>query len=361
MTKAKSTTLDLDALDLDSDVETNPAIIQSAITNYSKMNVKDPKVDMAAWLLATTRERSPAEYEVFPLPLGGHANFIRTRIPFALFDKVKIVQETNQRTQELLTKESLGDILESLEEKQYLPAFVIQYADGTLELLDGLRRFSAASLLGIGLEVYLTTQNIGQDNAKILAKRMQCSREHNDRELGVNLLAQHTKGSTYAQLSVEHKKSIATIRRMILAAKIDIRFLKVLPDAHLLNHDNNNLILKIQESCLTEDLDIKNIITEVVDTVDLSKCKNVQEQMEAWINAYQKLHDSLFVIEKKKVKKVVVPKETLFGDSKTKQSITRLNKGRNVTFELKRIPNDAIERIDKFIKDEIARFEANSK
>lgn len=93
----------------------------------------------------------------------------------------------NGRDQSALTKESVSDIIRTINLQRLFPA-IGRRIDGKIEILDGSRRHAAAIFCGVGLDILVTNTNISLGDARQLAADIQTAREHNIREIGLRLI-----------------------------------------------------------------------------------------------------------------------------------------------------------------------------
>ncbi|MDC9615620.1 ParB family protein [Xenorhabdus khoisanae] len=298
--------------------------------------------------LDTPMENQTTEQR-FTLASGQTATFQLEHIPA---DKLK--SETtvnflvNGRDQSALTKESVSDIIRTINLQQFFPA-IGRRIDGKIEILDGSRRRAAALFCGVGLDILVTNTNISSDDARQLAADIQTAREHNIREVGLRLIQLRERGMTQKEIAESNNMSQAKVTRAIQCASVPSDIVAVFPVIAELSYPDYKTLLDVTVDIKKNKLSIDEFVSCVRDEIqNMDKAKLVApDEMKSIIIKLFKDFSS------NHIKKTAAEKQQVSSlwDFKDKDSFARKRvKDRSVSFEFNRVPKEFQEELEEMIQ-----------
>ncbi|MCE2571766.1 ParB family protein [Motilimonas eburnea] len=302
----------------------------------------------------TTFSDPTAEQGVtFTLKSGRKVTFKKQHIEAdKLEDSTFVETSTNGRDQAGLTPESLLDIRRTIKVQQFFPAIGFVASNGKVNTLDGSRRRKAAILEHVGLDYLVADEEISADDAKQLARDIQTAKEHNLRELGLELMSLKDSGLNQKEIAQERGLSAAKVTRALQAASVPSEMLSVFPDYSLLSHNEYKQLLSIQEALQAKGVTLDDLITHVmVDKDSFSDELTNDEAKDELIKLYGK-HSKLLLDKPKAIK----TKVTELAQFKNKDQFARKKvKGRFTSFEFNRLDKETLQEIELAISEIIAK------
>ncbi|KMJ46952.1 chromosome partitioning protein ParB [Xenorhabdus khoisanae] len=296
---------------------------------------------------------TPAENQTteqrFTLASGQTAIFQLEHIPADKLESETTVNFlVNGRDQSALTKESVSDIMRTINLQQFFPA-IGRRIDGKIEILDGSRRRAAAIFCGVGLDTLVTNTNISADDARQLAADIQTAREHNIREVGLRLLQLREGGMTQKEIAESNNMSQTKVTRAIQCASVPNDIVAVFPVIAELSYPDYKALLDVTVDIKKNNLSIDEVVSCVCDEVqhmDKSKPVAPDEMKSNIIRLFKKFSSN-------KAKKSTAEKQQVspLWNFKDKDSFARKRvKNRAVSFEFNRVPKEFEEELEKMVQ-----------
>ncbi|MDC9615952.1 ParB family protein [Xenorhabdus khoisanae] len=298
--------------------------------------------------LDTQAENQTTEQR-FTLASGQTAMFQLEHIPADKLESETTVNFlVNGRDQSALTKESVSDIIRTINLQQFFPA-IGRRIDGKIEILDGSRRRAAALFCGVGLDILVTNANINTDDARQLAADIQTAREHNIREIGLRLIQLREGGMTQKEIAESSNMSQAKVTRAIQCASVPSEIVTVFPVIAELSYPDYKALLDVTADIKKNKLSIDEVVGCVRDEIQsMEKIKSVApDEMKTIIVKLFKNFSSNNVKKAAHEKQQVSP----LWNFKDKDSFARKRaKGRSVSFEFNRVPKEFEEELEKMVQ-----------
>ena len=263
-----------------------------------------------------------------------------------------VKQETNARDQSLLTKESLSDILETIEFQQFYPCFAFENANGQLELLDGSRRRASALIKGVGLNLLVAPFEIEKEEAKLLSSQIQTAKEHSLRELGIDLLTLMDNANLEQKdIAKIRKLSEAKVSRAIKAASVSTELISCFYDPSLLSVRDYDFLFKLEKSLPVEVEDF------VINLHSISNSNNAEvycdTQKEVMLNLMKKELFDLVSGDTDEIKKTT---ELLFKFSNKNKKAVKTVQGKDRSYSFKNLSNKAYKQLELEIGNILNQF-----
>ncbi|RJG38788.1 ParB family protein [Motilimonas pumila] len=289
--------------------------------------------------------------------LKSHKKVVLTKahIPFErLADDTYVNEQLNGRDQSGLTPESLKEIRRTIKMQQFFPA--IGYIDeaGKINTLDGSRRRKACLLEQVGLDYLIADEAISHEDAKQLARDIQTAKEHNLRELGIELLLLKESGLEQKEIAKQKGLSAAKVTRALQAASVPSAMIAVFPDYSLLSHPEYRLLLNISKDLESKSLPLSGLVEEVFnerEKLDLSLSN--EEIKEALLKLFTDFSKSM--LSKPKLKKAVVTELAQFN--KANQFARKKVKDDTFSYEFRRMNKEVQLALDEAIAEVLAQHQ----
>ncbi|KHT64882.1 chromosome partitioning protein ParB [Photobacterium gaetbulicola] len=294
----------------------------------------------------------PGRTQSFALASGAKAEFrLETIAAAELAAKTFVELATNGRDQQALTEESVADIVRTIGLQQFFPAIGRQ-VDGRIEILDGSRRRAAAIFAGTGLDVLVTEDEIGAEDARQLAADIQTAREHNLREVGMRLLVLRDGGMSQKEIAASQKLSAAKVTRAIQAASVPAEMLSVFPDHAELAYPDYKLLLETSGALASKGIELADVVAQVmVDRDEMAPELAPDELKAALVKSYRAAADVL--LAKPAPKKAKVEKLWQFED---KSAFARKrSRDRQFSYEFSRLPKPLQNELDRVIAETLEK------
>ena len=298
-------------------------------------------------------EATEAQSVTFTLKSGKKVEFTKRHIDAEQLSESTFVEvETNGRDQAGLTPESLADIRRTIKVQQFFPAIGFVVSNGKINTLDGSRRRMSAIIEQVGLDYLVANEEISSDDAKQLARDIQTAKEHNLRELGLELMSLKDNGLSQKEIAQERGLSAAKVTRALQAASVPSVMLSVFPDYSLLSHPEYKQLLSIYEALQSKGASLDDLVAHVmVDKDALNHESTNDEAKEELLKLYTK-HGKL-MLDKPKAEKAKVTKLAQLEDSLA--YARKKEKGRQINYEFYRISKELQTELDHAIQDVLAR------
>lgn len=295
----------------------------------------------------TFAEPTATQQVTFVLASGKSVVFTRFHVDADQLEATTFVDETlNGRDQSGLTRESLADIRRTIKVQQFFPAIGFKVND-KINTLDGSRRRQAAIFEGCGLDYLLANEEISTDDAKQLARDIQTAKEHNLRELGLELISLKDSGLNQKEIAQERGLSAAKVTRALQAASVPSMMLSVFPDYSLLTHPEYKQLLSIYEAIQAKGISLDDLVAHVLMDKDSLSADITNDQAKDELLKWYISHSKL-LLEKPKAEKAKVTKLVNFNDRS--QIANKKVKGRDVSYDFKRLPQSVNHEIEIAIK-----------
>ena len=288
--------------------------------------------------------------QVFTLKSGLKATFMPETISAeTLADKTFVIQQNNGRDQSALTEDAVADISRTITLQQFLPT-IGRYVDDKIEILDGSRRRAAAIYKNTGLFILVTDDELTTEDARQLAKDIQTAREHNLREVGLQLLSFEQQGIKQKDIAKMNGLSEAKVTRALQAAKVPKQMLNLFPDQAALNYPDYKFLLDTCTKLNSKKLALHQL-TEAVYTefAEQPTPLTVEDAKTAIMSAY-KQHTDTLLSKAKKPKAVVTPLHQF--DNKNQYARKKVD-GRKVSYEFLQLPDSLQKELEALISDKI--------
>lgn len=286
--------------------------------------------------------------QTFTLASGQKAVFVLKQIEADDVDgKTFVIQERNGRDQSALTPESLNDICKSLPLQQFFPAIGIQHGD-RIEILDGSRRRAAALLCHCGLNVLVTQASISPEDARTLAQDIQTAKEHNLREVGLQLLKLRDSGLSQKEIAEQRGLSQAKVTRAIQAASVSQELVSLFPVQSELSYADYKSLLAVSESVVAQGKTVADLIQLVADDISdvgADQLLSSEENKDQIIRIVRKQSQSMIAPVSKD--KAIVSQLWSFDD-KDRYARKKV-KGRTFTYEFNRLSRELQDELDSVI------------
>lgn len=294
------------------------------------------------------------EGQTFTLKSGQKATFTPQNIAAdVLADETFVVQKTNGRDQSALTPEAVADISRTITLQQFLPA-IGRDVEGKIEILDGSRRRAAAIYQHVGLFILVTSDDISTDDARQLAKDIQTAREHNLREVGLQLLAFESQGFKQKDIAKMNGLSEAKVTRALQAAKVPEEMLGLFPDQAVLNYPDYKFLLDACARLQLKNLTVDDLVQRVKSLVDTQAQQSTTEDAKTAIMTAYKQQTGKLLANVKKPKATV---SALYDFGHKNQYARKKVDGRKVSYEFLQIPEELQNELEQLITEKItARF-----
>jgi ParB family chromosome partitioning protein len=258
----------------------------------------------------------------------------------------------NGREQAALTRESVEEICKTIPHQQFFPAIGRRDDDGRIEILDGSRRRAASIFVGVGLDVLVTQDALGQLDARHLATSIQTAREHNLREVGLRLkLLLEQGGMNQGELAVSQGLSPAKVTRALQAASVPTEMLSVFPIQAELTYPDYRALKEINESLSDAD-ELDDFIHSVQTRVEEISNGLPPDQYKATVMKYYK-EASREASGRNQGSRAKVEQLWRFKDRNT--YARRRHKGRTLSFEFNRLPASIQSDLDQAIREVLKR------
>lgn len=293
--------------------------------------------------------------QVFTLLSGKEVEFTLEHIPFEKLESVLFVDmENNGRDQSALTEASVKPIIDTIITHQYFPAIGRKIND-KIEILDGSRRWAAAKIAGVGLDILVPDEYIESPDARYLTKTIQTAKEHSLRELGIWLIAEKDKRKLdQKQLAEKEGMSAAKVSRAIQCASVPAEMLSIFPVQSDLTYPDFKSLLGMASFIEKENLNLSVFLDMVKDDIKEVKEVNKDDVKDYIIGGYNKA----FRIFKKDhadkqsdgadAKDIIIEK---LWEFEGKNSFARKKtKKRGFSYEFGQVPKDLQKKLDAAIK-----------
>ena len=290
---------------------------------------------------------------IFTLKSGKSVTFKAVHIDADKLSEATFVEmATNGRDQAGLTPESLLDIRRTIKVQQFFPAIGFVDTNGKINTLDGSRRRMSAIIEEVGLDYLVANEEISADDAKQLARDIQTAKEHNLRELGLELMSLKDSGLNQKEIAQERGLSAAKVTRALQAASVPSLMLSLFPDYSLLSHPEYKQLLSIYEALQSKGASLDDLVAHVmVDKDSLNHELTNDEAKEELLKLYTK-HGKL-MLDKPKTEKAKVTKLVKLDDPLA--YARKKEKGRQINYEFYRISKELQAELDQAIQDVLAR------
>lgn len=292
--------------------------------------------------------------QTFTLSSGRKIVFVLKNIVAENVEKETFVnQDTNGRDQLSLTPESLKDITRTIGLQQFFPAIGVQNGD-RVEILDGSRRRAAAILSHASLNVLVTQANISVEEARQLANDIQTAKEHNIREIGLQLLKIKESGLSQKEIAETRGLSQAKVTRALQAASVPEEYIALFPVPSELSYNDFKQLLSIHELLIEHGVDYIELVLGLEDQI-------VQLNTDDSIPEDELKNKILLLIKQKATELAKLPKrekaltKLLWQFSDKDRFARKKNKGRMFSYEFNRLPKDLQDELDVAIESVLTK------
>lgn len=300
--------------------------------------------------LSTDKDQTENTFkQTFTLASGRKIVFILKNIAAENVETETFVnQETNGRDQLSLTPESLKDITRTIGLQQFFPAIGVQN-DDRVEILDGSRRRAAAIISHASLNVLITQANISVEEARQLANDIQTAKEHNIREIGLQLLKIKESGLSQKEIAETRGLSQAKVTRALQAASVPEEYITLFPVPSELSYNDFKQLLSIHELLLEHGVDYIEVVLGL-------------EERLAQLNTDDRIPEDelknkiILLIKQKATELAKLPKREksvlrqLWQFSDKDRFARKKNSGRMFSYEFNRLPKELQDELDSVIE-----------
>jgi ParB family chromosome partitioning protein len=281
--------------------------------------------------------------QVFTLKSGQQATFNPEQLTGAeLEDKTFVIQQNNGRDQSALTEEAVADISRTIILQQFLPA-IGRYVDDS-------RRRAAAIYKNVGLFVLVTNDNISTEDARQLVKDIQTAREHNLREVGLQLQTFEAQGMKQKDIAKLNGLSEAKVSRALQAAKVPKQLLSVFPDQAVLNYPDYKFLLDTCDKFKVKNLELDDLVTAVNTQFTQQVTPSTTEDAKRVLMSTYKQTVDIQLSKRRKARAIVTPLHRF--DNKNQYARKRVD-GRKVSYEFLQLPEGLQAELEQLIADKV--------
>lgn len=257
--------------------------------------------------------------------LGRDVTFICKKIDAQFIEKATMIYSYNIRSQELLDDDSLDDITQTMSKTgQQFPAFGREI-NGVIEIADGSRRRKAAIITK--KDYIVLVGELTNEEMSYLSNTGNDYRKPSSYELGLHYKRRLEREffNNISQLSEDIKVDRKIIKRCVETASLPIEVIRCFKTPNELSARSGEALAKLyrnNEEAMT------NIATEIIKQKKQLTTDEIITKLKA-VN----------IIQNKPIKKIFKP------------GITAQYKDNSVTFSLKNVSSELIQRIEKIIEE----------
>lgn len=293
--------------------------------------------------------------QTFTLSSGRKVVFVLKSIPAEkIVDETFVNQETNGRDQLSLTSESLKDITRTISLQQFFPAIGVQNNE-KIEILDGSRRRAAAILCQAPLNVLVTQTHISVEDARQLANDIQTAKEHNIREIGLQLLKLKESGLSQKEIAETRSLSQAKVTRALQAANVPSEYISLFPVPSELSYNDYKALLSVHGLLIEHGLDYIDLILELEDQIAALNANDGIQADELKTKIMQLIRVRATDLAKLPKREMAIT-TTLWTFPDKDRFARKKNKGRAFSYEFNRLPKDLQDELDSVIDDVLSKY-----
>ena len=300
-------------------------------------------------LSASVDDDTQSFKQTFILSSGKKAVFILKSISANQVEtETFVIQETNGRDQTALTPESLKDITRTFKLQQFFPAIGVQ-VDERIEILDGSRRRAAAIICNAPLNVLVTQAAITAEEARQLANDIQTAKEHNIREIGLQLLNLKQSGMSQKEIADTRGLSQAKVTRALQAASVPQEYVSLFPVQSELSFADFKSLLSVHELITEKGIDHLDLVLNIHDEVENLIQDNILPEDDLKNQIMQVIRaEAADLVKMPKKEKAVVSHLWSFADKD--RFARKKNKGRMFSYEFNRLSKELQDELDSAIE-----------
>lgn len=292
--------------------------------------------------------------QVFTLKTGRKVKFVFIAIPAGeVASKTFVRQETNGRDQTALTRDSLKDIIRTIRFQQFFACIGVKEGD-QIEILDGSRRRASAIEAHTALNVMVTSDKLTADEARQLAKDIQTAKEHNIREVGLQLISLKESGLSQKEIAEQEGLSQAKVTRAIQAASVPQELISLFPVQYELSFSDYKVLTELNDRLTDKAISFSQLVENTsseLDSIIADERLQEDEKKSAILKLISRSAASLIAAPPKD--KAVV--SSLWDFTEKDKFARKRVKGRSFTYEFNRLPKELQSDIDDAIKEILER------